>query len=364
MNNQSLGKKFIAAILAILFGLSASGAFGLVSSAGMYLSVLSVFSSMFLAFLFGYGGIFPASLMALTMLVSGFAVGGWMIPAYLLLIGILPGAVMIYGSKKGIRFFAQVRNAMIAILISFVILVLAIRSVTGQDFASFFKTMFDEMISTFSMEEKDAFAQYLNQIINQIDTQEAAVDTENILAFFSDGMEQTISLLMPVSMIIYAVLNGALGVLWMNWLRQKHGESNVEFVPVRGWRLSKQVTLGLAVVFVAVLIIGKNAQEAGISARIMAGTAIICAACIQASASFLSRLTVMGVSVKKRTLFLVVFILLTFVYFPFYGIMSALFGSKGLFTPKVRFVHHTGMPKNMDEKEKNENEEDNNEEDE
>lgn len=348
MNNSSIGKKAVSVILALLLGVCVSGAIGVIMPGGIFLSALSVFSSMLLAFLFGFGGFLPATVMAVTMLVSGYVVGGWVIPAYLLIIGIFPGAVMIYSSHKGIKFFGQVRNAMIVELIAFVLLLGAMRYLTGQDFASFFKQMYDEMIASLPPEAKEGFAEYLNQLINPQNSPESAVNTENVLAFFSDGMEQTLSLMMPVALVVYSVMNGAIGVLWMNWIRQRHGEENVQFVPLRGWRLSKQITLGLLIVFIAVLIIGKRAAETGVSAQIMAGAAIFCAACIQASASFLSRLTIMGLSAKKRTLFLVLFFILTSFYFPYYGMMSALFGSKGLLTPKRRFVNRMGNFENTD----------------
>lgn len=360
MNNSSIGKKAISVTLALLFGVCASGGIGLIIPGGMFLSALSVFSSTFIAFLFGYGGFLPAAVMAITMLITGYIAGGWIIPGYLMIIGILPGAVMIYSSFKGIKFFSQVRNAMIAELIAFVLLLGAMRYLTGQDFASYFKAMFDEMIDLLSPEAKNGFAEYLNQIINQQNASEGFVNTENILAFFSEGMEQTLSLMMPVALVVYSVLNGAVGVLWMNWLRIRRNEENVQFVPLRGWRLSKQITLGLIIVFVAVLIIGNKAAEEGLSAQIMAGAAILCAASIQACASFLSRLAMMGVSSKKRTLFLVGFFLLTSFYFPYYGIMSALFGSQGLFTPKKRFANPNGDIEKTDETKDNENVEDNN----
>ncbi len=364
MKNSSLGKKILSVILALLLGLCASGAIGALIPSCMYLSALSVLSSLLLAFLYGFAGMLPVIVMALSMLVSGFVFGSWMIPAYLTIVDIVPGAVMIWGSRKGVKFFYQVRNALIAELIVFVVLLSAIRMITGQDFASFFKAIFDEMIMALSPEEQSAFAEYLNQIINPETAFETEFNTENILAFFSDGMEQTLSIMMPVALILYSFVNGAIGVLWMNWLRYRHGEENVQFVPLRGWRLSKQITLGLLIVFVAVLIVGNKAQEAGVSAKIMVVTAIVCAACIQASASFLSRLSMMGVSAKKRTLFLIVFFLISMVYFPFYGIMSALFGSKGLFVPKIRMVNHNGMPERPEDDVKNEEDKNNEKEDE
>lgn len=364
VNNISFCKKIFSVLLAMLLGVCASGAIGVIIPSAMYLSAVSVFSSALLAFLFGFAGFLPAVTMAAVMLISGFAVGSWVIPAYLFVIGILPGAVMIYGSQKGLKFFSQVRNALIAELIAFVVLLGALRVLTGQDFASFFKTMFDEMISEMPEDAKDLFAEYLNQIINQQNASETKVNTENILSFLSDGMEQTLSLMMPVAMVMYSVLNGAVGVLWMNWLRRRHGEDNVQFVPLRGWRLSKQIILGLVIIFIAVIIIGNRMAEAGLSARLIAGTAIVCAACIQASASFLSRLAMMGVTVRRRTIFLFVFFFLSMVYFPIYGIMSALFGSKGLFAPKVRYIGHDGTPQKPEDDISNKNEDDNDKEDE
>ena len=255
MNNSFPTRKIISIVLALTFGACSCGFIGYVFPAGMYLSAMSVFSSALIAFLFGFGGMLPACVMAVTMIAGGYLAGGYLIPGYLIIIGVFPGAVMIYGSKKGMKFFSQVRNAMIAELLAFVLLLAAIRAYTGQDFASFFKSMFDQMMESLSLEAKNAFAEQLNLLINQQYAGEAIVQTEDILTFFSEGMEQTLALVMPVALVMYSVINGSVGVLWMNWLRKRHGEENVQFVPLRGWRLSKQVTLGLIIVFVAVQII-------------------------------------------------------------------------------------------------------------
>lgn len=361
MNNSSILKKIVSVLLAFLFGACASGAVGYLIPEGMYLSGLSVFSSPLLAFLYGFSGIVPVVVMSLTMLVTGYLVGSWMIPGYLLLVGIMPGAVMIWGSKKGIKFFSQVRNALIAELVSFVLLLFALKAFTGQDFASYFKSMFDQMLNSLSPEAKNVFLEQLTLLINQETVLENAISSEDMLNLLSEGMEQTLALAMPVTIVLYSVLNGAAGVLWMNWLRHRHKEENVQFVPLRGWRLSKQITLGLIVVLIAVLIIAGKSAEAGISAKFIVITAIISAAFIQASASFLSRLSILGVTAGKRTLFLALMIFVSRTFFPIYGIMSALFGSRGLFIPKVRIVNGNMPPRNEDQN--NQEKEDNNKED-
>lgn len=353
--------------MALTFGACSCGFIGYVFPAGMYLSAMSVFSSALIAFLFGFGGMLPACVMAVTMIAGGYLAGGYLIPGYLIIIGVFPGAVMIYGSKKGMKFFSQVRNAMIAELLAFVLLLAAIRAYTGQDFASFFKSMFDQMMESLSLEAKNAFAEQLNLLINQQYAGEAIVQTEDILTFFSEGMEQTLALVMPVALVMYSVINGSVGVLWMNWLRKRHGEENVQFVPLRGWRLSKQVTLGLIIVFVAVQIIGGRLEETGLSAQMMVITAIICAAYIQACASFLVRFSLVGMRSGKRVLFLAVVIFIMGVFFPIYGIMSALFGSRGLFMPKVKVVvgNKTSNPQTddtPDDDKENENSDKNDEE--
>lgn len=350
VKNSASTKKVFSVFLAIVFALCASGAVGFLIPGGMYLSVVSIFSSLLLAFLFGFAGMLPVIVMSVSMLAAGFFTGGWVISAYLFMIGIFPGAVMIYGSRKGLKFFVQVRNALIAEIAAFVIVLLSVKMLTNMDFATLFKSMFDEMMRSLSPEARDAFSEQLNILINQQYAGENAVATEDMLAYFSEGMEQTLSLMMPVAVILYSFSCGAIGVLWMNWLRYRNKEENVEFVPLRGWRLSKQVIIGLIVVSIAVLIIGNRTAEAGVSAKLMVVAAITCAAYVQASASFLTRLSLMGVSKGKRTVFLVLMILFTQIFFFVYGILSALFGSRGLFTPKVRMVR-TGMPDQDKEKE-------------
>lgn len=355
MKKSSPIKMILSILLALFFGLSVSGTIGYLFPAGEMLTALSVFSSIIIAVLYGFGGIMPVIVMTVTMLISGFVFGGWGIPAYLFLIGVLPGFVMVYGSKRGIKFFAQLRNAMIAQLFAFVILLFAMRMITGQDFAAFFRSIWDQMIELMPADVKDAFADILNQLINQQNAKENIISTSDMLEFFSEAMEQTLAVMMPAAVVLYSVLNPSVGVLWMNWLRVRHQEENVKYVPLSGWRLSKQVTLGLIIVYIAVLIIGNRMPEAGASAQIIVLAAIIYAGCIQACASILSRFRLLGMSVGKRICFLILIAIITFVHFPIYGIMSALFGSKGLFTPKIRIQNAGHNNQRPEEKQKEDN---------
>ena len=329
-------KMILSILLALFFGLSVSGTIVYLFPAGEMLTALSVFSSLIIAVLYGFAGRMPVIVMTVAMLASGFVFGGWGISAYHFLIGFLPGIVMISGSKRGIRFFAQLRNAMIAQLFAFVILLFAMRMITGQDFAAFFRSIWDQMIGLMPADVKDTFADILNQLINQPNAKENIISTSDMLEFFSEAMEQTLAVMMPAAVVLYSVLNASVGVLWMNWLRARRQEENVKYVPLSGWRLSKQVTLGLIIVYIAVLIIGNRMPEAGASAQIIVLAAIIYAGCVQACASILSRFRLLGMSVGKRICILILIAFITFAYFPLYGIMSALFGSQGLFMPKMR----------------------------
>lgn len=339
MKKSFSARKIVSVFVGLMLGVCVSGAIGVFIPSLMSLSSMSVFSSTIMAVLYGFGGLVPALTMALSMILSGFILGDWVIAAYLFLIGILPGAIMIHGSKKGFRFFAQLRNAMIAELAAFVILLAALRFISGLDFSEFFKTIWDQMIDSLPLEARNAFAELLNELINQANADAGVITTEDMLTIFSDTMVQTLTIMMPIALMLYSVINASAGVLWMNWLRRRHNEENVQFVPLRGWRLSKQVTLGLLIVLIAVMIIGNEMGGTGVSAKIMVISAVFIAAVIQASASFLSRLHMMGVTSGKRILFLCLFAVMSFTFFPIYGILSALFGSKGLFTPKMHPQH-------------------------
>ena len=361
MNKSAPKNKISGIILAVLLGVSVSGLVGYFLPAGEFLSASSIFSSMLLAFIFGYSGLLSAVIMAATMLVSGYIAGDVILAGYLFIIGVLPGFVMIFGSIKGYKFFSQVRNALLAEMIAFVLVLFAVRAFTGQDFSSFFRTIWDDMISVLPQENKEAFAEILNELINQQSAGENVIATEDMLAFISEGMEQTLSLLMPFALVLYSVINGAVGVLWMNWLRVRHGEENAKYVPLSGWRLSKQITLGFIIIFIAVLIIASRAGEAGVSARMMVRAAISAAATIQACASFLSRFRMLGVSTGKRIAFLSLMILLSGPFFTLYGILSALFGVQGLFMPKRKFVHPGSAPsQNMNQNQNDQEDDDQN----
>ena len=358
MNKSAPKNKISGIILAVLLGVSVSGLVGYFLPAGEFLSASSIFSSMLLAFIFGYSGLLSAVIMAATMLVSGYIAGDVILSGDLFIIGVLPGFVMIFGSIKGYKFFSQVRNALLAEMLAFVLVLFAVRAFTGQDFSSFFRTIWDDMISVLPQENKEAFAEILNELINQQSAGENVIATEDMLAFISEGMEQTLSLLMPFALVLYSVINGAVGVLWMNWLRVRHGEENAKYVPLSGWRLSKQITLGFIIIFIAVLIIASRAGEAGVSARMMVRAAISAAA---TCASFLSRFRMLGVSTGKRAAFLALMIFLSGPFFTLYGILSALFGVQGLFMPKRKFVHPGSAPsQNMNQNQNDQEDDDQN----
>lgn len=344
MKKNSPLKFLLANGMALLFAASVSGLLAYLTPEGQFLTGLSVFSSVLIAFLYGFGGFTPALVMSVSMLVMGYFTGGGVIAGYLFLIGVLPAGVMIFSSYKGYKFFSQVRNALIAELAAFVLLLALLRLITGQDFSAFFRSIWEEMLEMMPDATKQAFAQLLNDMINPQNTAESMISTEDMLSYISEGMEQTLAIMMPAMLVLYSVINGAVGVLWMNWLRIRHGEDNVKFVPLSGWRLSKQITLGLLIVYIAVLIISQRAGEAGVSAQIIVIFAILAASFIQACASFLSRMRMLGVTSGKRILFLALMLFLSGPFFSLYGILSALFGSKGLFTPKRRFVNPGATP--------------------
>lgn len=332
----------IGAVLAVLFGYLVS------SQPGLFL----MFSPVFITFLYGFSGIIPPVIMSAVMCLTGGVSGAIMA----FVSGILPSAVMIFSSFKGYKFFSQVRNAMIAELMVFVLLLVFIKTTTGQDFSAFFKTAFDEMFLIISEEEKEALAEIIYLMTNPDLTGEVQINAQEIITQFSETIEQTLTVLIPMSVVFFSVFSGAGSVLIMNWIRSKREEKEIPFVPLKGWRLSKQVTLGLIIVYIAVLIISKSNPEAGFAAELMVLSAVICASFIQASASILSRFSILGMSTAKRTIFLFVLYFVLGVFFAPYGIMSALFGSKGLFIPKIRMA---GPEFTKDNKEVND--EDNNE---
>lgn len=332
-------RKLIGAVVAMLLGAYTGGL-------GIYLepSMSSAFIFVFLAFcapvfaagIYGIGGIASYAALAASTLISAFIFGGWTNAIFLMIISIIPSSVMVFSSHKGVRFFSQVRNAMIAELIVFVVLLAAVRMLTGQDFASYFKNIWLETAESMPQEGKEAFLNLFNTLLAQSGSTDVQYTADELIKLMSEAMEQTITVMIPIAMVVYAFINGAISVLLMNWLRTKHTVGNVQFVPLRGWRLPKHLIIGLIVIYIAVLIIGKSAPEAGVAAEVMVIAAIFCASLVQASASILSRLTMAQLTSGKRTIVLFFMYFFAFAFLPFYGILSALVGSKGLFAPRVR----------------------------
>jgi len=335
MKNRNWLKFSAAMLMAVAFGFLASGILSQVSFSGAMFFMAAIISPLLMAFLYGYGGIGPASVMALAMVAGGFSFAGAEWAAALMIGAVVPAFVMIYSSYKGYGFFVQLRSALIIQFLAYLTLLLCLYLMTGKDIASLIYEELKKSVDLLPFEAKEAFAEFFRMMLETNADADALQTTEGLINALLSDVETILPVTIPSALILYSFINGAFGVLWVNWLRYKHGEENNQFIPVSGWRLSKEITLGLLIFYILSIILGRTAGERAISAISMVATAVTCAAYVQAAASILSRFKAAGMSRTKRTWICIPILIIGSQFAMFYGIMSALFGSKGLFKPKM-----------------------------
>jgi len=335
-SKKNTGKMIIGSALAAVIGFGASGAglaFGL-GSAGFIM--LLPFLPVVMMALYGFAGILPACVIGISLFAGTvYSMGAAMAAAFAAAF-VIPGAAMIYVSKKGIPFFQQIRFGMVVQAICIVGTLAAFFIMYGSDLGGAAAEMLRENLSLLTPEQKEAAAEIFKSMYAQIgaETNYATADEffEEIIKMF----EQMMKLSLPMLMIFCIMLNGSVGPLWGNYIRARRGEENVQFVPLRGWRIPPMITLGIVIGFILTLLI-RNANRAETEMiYLLIVSALVLALTVQAAASMLSRMFKAGVKTGKRTLICVLMLLFAGNFMTIYGALSALFGSQGLFMPLMR----------------------------
>lgn len=331
MNSHSRSRFIIGEALAVVFGLIASGLLSLTGFGGAMLSAFVFVSPIFMAFLYGFSGLVPAFTMGGVMFIGSYAFGGLYWAVCAAFCGILPGAIMVMASYKGIAFFKQLSIAIVSIIIFYVMALGLVYLLEGKDFPTLMTESFRGSFDIMSQETKDLFAQLIRDT-GMIDPEAVALQTtDGLIEVLITDMEAMLRISLPATVIIMAFINSAFGVLWMNFLRIRSGQDNVSFVPVAGWRLSKEVSIGVFVITIAVNLMSGAMGDYALPATMMVSCALTLFMLAQAAASLLSRMKLVGMTVAKRTVFTVLLLVFGGQFIFMYGIASALFGSRGIF---------------------------------
>lgn len=336
MENRSSGKRILAMILAAFFGVCASGLSMGVSLSAAFLSIIVIVAPMLAMFLFGFGGLEAAAIMLVTMEIGSFFSGGIMWTLTLLFAVAIPAAEMIVCSKKGMPFFKQIRYALATQALGLVAVLALMYLHFGTDIGSVLADYVRNTFEGLNAEMRDAVASLFRNIYQQAGIS-LPEDSAELLQLMVSQYEQTVKVLTPVFMVSVVGINAGIGVLWGNYLRARHGEENVKYVAMSGWRLPARTVAGLTLGLIATYALTYTESADWLMVHSVFLSIGFLAAQVQACASILSRLRLTGMSAKKRTLFFVLMLIfLNVIGMVAYGVLSAFIGSKGLITTVLK----------------------------
>ena len=336
MENRSSGKRILAMVLAALFGVCASGLSMGISLMAAFFSMIALIAPMLSMFLYGFGGIQAAAAMLITMEIGSYFAGGITWTLTLFLAAAIPAATMIYFSAKGAPFFRQIRYALAAQALGLVAVLALMYLHFGADLGTVLADYVRDAFSGLDAEMTEAVASIFRNIYQQAGLT-LPEDSAELLSQMAAQYEQTVKVLLPVLMVSVVGVNGGIGVLWGNYLRARHGEANVKYVAMSGWRLPARTVAGLLFTLIATYALASTGNADWLMVNSVFLAIGMLAAQVQACASILSRLRLTGMSAKKRAIFFVLMLLfLNVVGLVAYGVLSAFIGSKGLITTVLK----------------------------
>lgn len=331
------GKVALGVVLAIVIGALTPVLTVLEMSVLMPVVLLS---GVFMAFLYFYAGPVPAWLFTGVQLAStAFALDTtfmWM----LLVGGTLPAAVVIRGIARKQPFFEQLRRGIAAYAAGVIGAILIAYMRYGGNMIG---KLVDALQGQFDLMPDEMFAPFVDALnaaltasglpgMRQVTVSDYRAQLTGILSLLGDTYGQTL----PGTLLSGAALSGVLSVLWGNWIQARRGlATNDSYVGLNAWFLPRQVTFGLALIWVVSYILSETGYAGGSAAYTTVYQLVSMAFYVQALAAIDRFFYRRGASSRRRTR-LVVLAMVFGLLFRLFGAMmfilgaaSALFGSHG-----------------------------------
>lgn len=294
----------------LIFGIIAALVFGVLHP--FFVSFQAVFPlpglfAMLIVALYAYAGVIPAALLACigtAMLGLGYtpALGLAALPMY-----VVPAVIMIAMLRRRKPFFKQLTIGLAACAIGAAATLVLLRLLFGADMIM---GVFDQI--------REMLAQMLPLLWETYEPLYANIGTEITYEVFSERfydallmMQRYCEMYLPGNLIAGATLTAMLSVAWGNWILARRGEATSEsFVGLAGWNLSGNMTIGLLLVLAAGLVLRKmgiaGAEMTWIVVSMLAKQAFT----VQALAAFDRRMKAGGASRARRTVMIVLLLIL------------------------------------------------------
>ncbi len=330
MKKVSLSRMIIGYSLALLFGICSSG----VLFKGIQISMLVNFvtlSPILASFLYAFAGIWATVVMLLTMLVGGLFSYGGLWSGCLALAVCVPVTVTVYSSKTGAYFFSQLRRVLVAQALGLVAALGIVFLKYGENISVLAARGLESLIDGMPPEHRETLVDVIKMMAQQLGSALEG-DTAEILGQLVASFESFVEVGLPIMLVSFTAVNACASVLWCNFLRSRHGEDNVKYVSLSGWRLQPALILGLTACFVVTRLMCLTEMPAWIQVFSVVSAAVSFAALIQALASILNRMKKNGMRPFSRNALAVASVMFLGEFLTYYGMLSAFIGSQGVIT--------------------------------
>ena len=327
---------YLRILIGVLAGLSAAGFMSYMPMAGALFMPLIVFPVLLALTVYGAADLLGYAVFALVYEAGQFRTAGVMLSMVGMLAVIIPTAVMIALELNGkMRFYDRMFLSLGIELIGLVSALALIRYINGEEIAEQAGSLMSKSFSLLNESSRERMAVYYADLFKtigiEIDMQDTAHMLEDVVRLFTEIMK--ISL--PAVLVVTAAANVFPGCLLCSYIRTKRNVAGAAYEPVRAWRMPPRYIGGLALLTAAGAI-SSAVSSSGAVVLTTVLTACTLAFFIQYLASITDRLGRSELSKGMKVFLFIADTLLLFQLLPVYGLLSMLFGSKGVISGYIR----------------------------
>ena len=309
-------------------------------------AMICVIGTVLTSVFFAWGGFAPALLYLGASAASCAAFYGAGMGAGALLLAGVPSGILIYMTYKRFPFFTRLNAAVISQLAVMFLLIVAMYIGLGQSIVEALTSRVTAWVENMDPAlNRLMLRQFAMTGAGVYMTQETAMqilagemsdaDTLAALKGIFEITGEALRLGLPAMLISSGIVTGVLAAGFSGRICARRGD-DIDYQPVRKWFLPHQVTVGVLVILLTAFVLSAakvNGAEALMAAALTAGETI---ATVAGAACISRMLSERGVTPGFRVALIVGLVLLLGRAVAIAGIVSALFGRRGLITGRMK----------------------------
>lgn len=241
----------------------------------------------------------------------------------------IPGAFFVRTEIKREGFSAQLYKTIAVQLLGLVAALGFFTLLYGGGLAEKYGSEIQNLMNSMSEDGKEFIVQIIGRVI-PLDLSKMTAD--QIINYYAAYITETIKLAAPGLLISIGALNTYVGLLSGKKIRSARHAEGASSAALSACRMPPRIIVGFIVFAILGFILSKTNGTAGDVILTTVLLTISFAAEVQFFASLTDRLSKFPFGKVRKVLFGILFTLLFLQAIPFYGILSMLFGSKGLVT--------------------------------